>query len=70
MCHDVVEVFQVSEDLLFVDVVDGRYCSVFCSIHLSVRIKKRMKEGGRKEMFYLTMHSTHFLYGYMVSYIW
>ena len=22
---------------------------------------------GRKEMFYLTMHSTHFIYGYMVS---
>ena len=25
---------------------------------------------GRKEMFYLTMHSTHFLYGYTVSDIW
>ena len=25
---------------------------------------------GRKEMFYLTMHSTHFLYGYMASDIW
>ena len=23
-----------------------------------------------KEMFYLTMHSTHFIYGYMASYIW
>ena len=22
---------------------------------------------GRKEMFYLKMHSTHFIYGYMVS---
>ena len=22
---------------------------------------------GSKEMFYLTMHSTHFIYGYMVS---
>ena len=22
---------------------------------------------GRKEMFYLTTHSTHFIYGYMVS---
>ena len=27
-------------------------------------------EGRRKEMFYLTMHSTHFIYGYMVSHIW
>ena len=25
------------------------------------------KEEGRKEMFYLMMHSTHFIYGYMVS---
>ena len=28
-----------------------------------------MKEG-RKEMFYLTTHSTHFIYGYMASDIW
>ena len=27
-------------------------------------------EGGRKEMFYLTTHSTHFIYGYMASDIW
>ena len=25
---------------------------------------------GRKEMFYLTMHSTHFIYRYMVSNIY
>ena len=25
---------------------------------------------GRKEMFYLTTHSTHFIYGYMASIIW
>ena len=25
---------------------------------------------GRKEIFYLTMHSTHFIYGYMASDIW
>ena len=24
----------------------------------------------RKEMIYLTTHSTHFIYGYMASYIW
>ena len=24
---------------------------------------------GRKDMFYLTMHSTHFIYGYMVKYL-
>ena len=27
-------------------------------------------ETGRKEMFYLTTHSTHFIYGYMTSDIW
>ena len=26
--------------------------------------------GGEREMFYLTMHSTHFIYGYMVSDVW
>ena len=30
----------------------------------------REREEGRKEMFYLTMHSTHFIYGYMASDIW
>ena len=28
------------------------------------------KGQGRKEMFYLTTHSTHFIYGYMASDIW
>ena len=27
-------------------------------------------EYGRKEMFYLMTHSTHFIYGYMASHIW
>ena len=29
-----------------------------------------MPKIGRKEMFYLTTHSTHFIYGYMASDIW
>ena len=29
-----------------------------------------LEQEGRKEMFYLTMHSTHFIYGYMASVIW
>ena len=28
------------------------------------------KKDGRKEMFYLTTHSTYFIYGYMASDIW
>ena len=31
---------------------------------------QRVREEGRKEMFYLTTHSIHFIYGYMVSGIW
>ena len=30
----------------------------------------KKREEGRKEMFYLTTHSTHFTYGYMASDIW
>ena len=30
--------------------------------------RQRLK--GRKEMFYLTTHPTHFIYGYMASGIW
>ena len=29
-----------------------------------------LKRSGRKEMFYLTTHSTHFIYAYMASDIW
>ena len=29
-----------------------------------------MDERGEREMFYLTTHSTHFIYGYMASDIW
>ena len=39
----------------------GRYCQMR---------KILSDEEGRKEMFYLTMHSTHFTYGYMASDIW
>ena len=31
---------------------------------------ERQKERGKKEMFYLMTHSTHFIYGYMASDIW
>ena len=34
------------------------------------RWSERGRNQGRKEMFYLTTHSTHFIYGYMVSDIW
>ena len=34
------------------------------------RISQIEKKEGRKEMFYLTTLSTHFIYGYMASGIW
>ena len=46
---------------------------VFHSCYVSgmVHIKKcTAKRKGRKDMFYLTTHSTPFIYGYMVSDIW
>ena len=48
------------------------WCQWLCNLHfLYLRgygAHKRRK--GRKEMFYLTTHSTHFIYGYMASDIW
>ena len=38
-----------------------------CIRSKQTRLKKKE---GRKEIFYLTMHSTHFIYGYMASNIW
>ena len=30
-----------------------------------VSVSQILRKGGRKEMFYLTTHLTHFIYGYM-----
>ena len=40
-----------------------------CIKHQHFRMLNVKKEG-RKEMFYLTMHSTRFIYGYMGLDIW
>ena len=34
------------------------------------RETERERERGEEEMFYLTTHSAHFIYGYMASGIW
>ena len=43
--------------------------TLFSNCYLSFTGEKctSMVEVGRKEMFYLTTHSTHFIYGYMAS---
>ena len=38
-------------------------------LHVQLGYKNPLQEG-RKEMFYLTTHLTHFIYGYMASDIW
>ena len=45
---------------------------VHCDIETSKAAEKNGMDHqeGRKEMFYLTTHSTHFIYGYMASDIW
>ena len=37
---------------------------------MNKQMENLKKKEGRKEMFYLMMHSTHFIYGYMASDIW
>ena len=49
-------------NVLFNDALNTFYLWLY-----GVRRNEGRKEGGRKEMFYLTMHSTHFIYGYKVS---
>ena len=36
----------------------------------SLLLLRIFQKEGRKEMFYLMTHSTHFMYGYMASDIW
>ena len=41
-----------------------------CCMHACIYVCNACMYVGRKEMFYLTTHSTHFIYGYMSSHIW
>ena len=44
------------------------YTNIYLQAHNGSSLAKGII--GMKEMFYLTMHSTHFIYGYMASNIW
>ena len=56
---------QIIRDLLFIYL-----CLCYrCIQHILLMVIPGRKEG-RKEMFYLTTHSTHFIYCYMASNIW
>ena len=41
---------------------------ILCGHKFQTDINREIE--GRKEMFYLTTHSTHFIYGYLASDIW
>ena len=48
-----------------------KYVDSFAGIfRFDLRDKLLVLKKGRKEMFYLTTHSSHFIYGYMASDIW
>ena len=56
------EIDKRERDVLFNDALNTFYLWLYGVRHM-------VKEG-RMEMFYLTTHSTHFIYGYMASDIW
>ena len=54
--------------VLFNDVLNTFYLRLYGVRHM---VKDHSdSERGEREMFYLTTHSTHFIYGYMASDIW
>ena len=55
-------------NVLFNDTLNTFYLRLYGVRHM-VKDHSDSKRG-RKEMFYFTTHSTHFIYGYMVSDIW
>ena len=62
-----IDIFLVPASAPMTGVTKGRgmyYPACACKRTLAVNHK------GRKQIFYLTMHSTHFIYGYMAADIW
>ena len=57
----------LSDELLHSDIYHLLISKMICDSMLSWTICKWERE---REMFYLTTHSTHFIYGYMASDIW
>ena len=55
-----------------VHIIEGTLAFNMCFVQKPVQWMEgeSTKQEGRKEMFYLMMHSTHFIYGYMASDTW
>ena len=54
-------------NVLFSDILDTFYLHLY---GIKRMVKDHSDSKGRKEMFYLTTHSTHFIYAYMASDVW
>ena len=57
-------------NVLFNDALNTFYLRLYGVGHIMVKDhsdSERGRKEGRKEMFYLTTYSTHFIYGYMAS---
>ena len=67
----VLEPEQMKEgNVLFNDILNTLYLWLYGVRHM-VKDHSDSERGEReREMFYLTTHSTHFIYSYMASYIW
>ena len=52
--------------------VDSHICKCACLAkhHFGIHACIHLQDEREREMFYLTTHSTHFIYGYMTSDIW
>ena len=56
-------------NVLFNDALNTFYLRLYGVRHM-IKYHSDSESRKGKEMFYLTMHSTHFIYGYMASDIW
>ena len=63
-----VRLLRKEGNLLFNDVLNTFYLRLYDVGHMVEDHSD--SERGRKELFYLTTHSTHFIYGYIASDIW
>ena len=66
-------VFRLGQPLVTKYYVNEKWrkgCELFMIAHDIDNIRVHVNKEGRKEMFYLTTQSTHFIYGYMASDIW
>ena len=67
-CYMASDIWKIEGNVLFNDTLNTFYLRLYGVGHM-VKDHSDSKRGS-KEMFYLMTHSTHFIYGYMVSNIW